>query len=140
MSSDLIRRIQTDLKPLDAYWCVMYGSATTEKATSRSDIDVAVITQKYERSRNITILQSIIYLNQEPYDIKVFELLPLYIQIQIVHNYVVIFGDSLEVSEYFYFRRKIWKDMEKRYLDNQFSSIAEQKEGIERGKRISFQP
>lgn len=140
MSNDRIQRIQTDLKPLDAYWCVMYGSATTGETTSRSDIDVAVITQKHERSRNITILKNIIYLNQEPYDIKVFELLPLYIQIQIVHNYIVIFGDSLEVSEYFYFRRKIWKDMEKRYQENQFSSIAEQKEGIERGKRIGFQP
>lgn len=60
------------------------------------------------------------------YDILVFELFPLYMKIQVIENYKVLSGgDPLEISEYFYKYYKIWKDMEKKVKENQFSSIKE---------------
>jgi hypothetical protein len=47
-------------------------------------------------------------------------------------KYTVVFGDPLEISEYFYYYRKLWKDVEKRYLENQFTSYKEILQGIER--------
>ncbi|HDH44732.1 MAG TPA: nucleotidyltransferase domain-containing protein, partial [Thermococcus sp.] len=49
----------------------------------------------------------------------------LYIKIEIIRDYKVICGDELEISEYFYHFRKLWKDMEKRIKENQFSGVKE---------------
>ena len=53
--------------------------------------------------------------------------LPLYIQINIIKNFNcnVLYGDVLELSEYFYNFRKLWKDMEHRIKENTFSSVRE---------------
>ncbi|MDK2988166.1 MAG: uncharacterized protein PWQ47_1304, partial [Methanothermococcus sp.] len=61
------------------------------------------------------------------YDLKIFEELPLYIQINIIKNFKgnVIYGDELELSEYFYKFRKLWRDMEHRIKENTFSSVRE---------------
>ena len=55
---------------------------------------------------------------------KVFEELPLYIQMDIIKNRV-IYGDKFELSEYFYQFRKLWKDMEHCIKEDQFSSVRE---------------
>ena len=59
------------------------------------------------------------------FDVRVFELFPIDIQISIVQNYEVLFGDPLEISEYFYSFRKKWDDCKYRILSNQFSSYNE---------------
>ncbi|MEM2985143.1 MAG: hypothetical protein QXL24_07970, partial [Candidatus Jordarchaeaceae archaeon] len=51
-------------------------------------------------------------------------------------NYVVVFGDPLEISEYFYYYRRLWKDVEQRYKDNQFTSYKEVLQGIKRRKML----
>jgi len=51
--------------------------------------------------------------------------LPLYIQIDIIKNHKVVYGNELELSEYFYQFRKLWKDMEYRIKENQFSTVRE---------------
>ncbi|WP_297497210.1 hypothetical protein [Thermococcus sp.] len=68
------------------------------------------------------------------YDMKVFEELPLYIQIEVIRSHRVIYGDELELSEYFYRFRKLWKDMEHRVNKNQFRSVRE-KVGLRRRAR-----
>jgi len=51
------------------------------------------------------------FLSQPPvkYEIKIFELLPLYLKTDIINNYHVLFGDEPSISEYFFTFRKIWK-------------------------------
>jgi len=59
--------------------------------------------------------------------VKVFEELPLYVQIEAIRNHVVIYGDELDLSEYFYQFRKLWKDMEHRIRENRFESEGKNK-------------
>ena len=98
---------------------VLYGSYAKGTQTKRSDIDICLIKPKkgtYER-----VLEKL----GGKYDVKIFEDLPLYIKIEIIKNYKVIHGNELEISEYFYHFRKLWKDMEHRIKENQFSSVKE---------------
>ncbi len=70
------------------------------------------------------------------YDIRVFEMLPLHIQINIIKNHLVLFGDELELSEYFYFYRKLWNDVKQRIAENQFQDSKEMRKIILQAKEI----
>jgi len=120
---------------------ILFGSYGTEDyIPGRSDIDVAILSYSKDPKKNHELLSSIIGLVPSTYDIKIFESLPLYIQISIINQYEVIFGDPLDISEYFYEYRKEFRDMEDRIKENQFESIDEQLEGIERRKRLLNKP
>ena len=67
---------------------------------------------------------------------KIFELLPLYIKIDLIQKYVVIFGNPYEISEYFYQYRKLWKDMVPRIKANQFQNVQEKLSLIEHRKKV----
>ena len=56
---------------------------------------------------------------------KVFEKMPLYIQIEIIHNHLIIYGDAARIGAYFYKFRRLWADMEPRIRANRFSSVGE---------------
>ncbi|MGV9197936.1 MAG: nucleotidyltransferase domain-containing protein [Promethearchaeia archaeon] len=101
-----IKRTLRPVKEKYGFDAVLYGSVIDKAMRPTSDIDIAVLTY----SGN---------------DLRVFELLPIYIQISIVENYQVIFGDILEISEYFYKFRKKWDDCKHRILSNQFKSYKE---------------
>lgn len=121
-----LNEIKNDLEYLNDYWTVVYGSYITEKfMPNRSDIDIAVITREKEELTNKNIWIKLLEHSKIVYDIKIFELLPLYIKMNIINDYTVLFGDPLEISEYFYFYRKIWKDMEPRIQANKFKNIKE---------------
>ncbi len=125
-SDNRIEEIKNDLSFCQKYWTVIYGSYITEHFISnRSDIDIAVITQKKDKETNLEIWNSLLGKAPPTYDIRIFELFPLYIQIEIINAHQVLFGDPLEISEYFYQYRKIWKDMELRVRESQFESIDE---------------
>ncbi len=131
ISSISLNKLKEDLVFYKGYWTILFGSALSQNfIPERSDIDIAIITQKKDKIANISIWDSILGYIPPNYDIKIFELLPLYIQIDIIKNYLVIFGDSLEISEYFYYYRKIWKDMTIRIDNNQFNNIQEKLERI----------
>ena len=125
LNKELLSKIKKDLEPLSKFEVVIYGSLVKGESTLRSDIDVAVITREKDEEKNMKTYWDIIGLNHEPYDIKIFELLPLYIKAQVLRDYIVLFGDVLEISEYFYSWWKIWRDMEKRYLENQDVNLKE---------------
>jgi len=119
------------------YWTILFGSALNQNfIPERSDIDIAIITQKKDKNANVSIWESILGHIPPNYDVKIFELLPLYIQIDIIKNHLVVFGNLLEISEYFYFYRKIWKDMAIRINTNQFNSIQEKLERLAIQKKI----
>jgi hypothetical protein len=52
------------------------------------------------------------------YDVRIFELLPINVEMSIVQSYQVLFGNKLEISEYFYPVRKRWDDYRHRFLEN----------------------
>ena len=131
-----LNEIRKDLKPLSKYWTVIYGSYVRKQCTPRSDIDIAVITRIKDPAENIKIFWSLLPKIKPGYDLRIFELLPLNIKASIIRNYIVVFGDPLDISEYFYFYRKIWKDVEPRYLANQFNSYKEIIIGIRRRQRL----
>lgn len=120
------KKIKIDLKFCKNYWVLIYGSyLTNDFIPSRSDIDIAVITQKQDEEKNLKIRNSLLGKTTSIYDIRIFELLPLNIKMEIINHHLVLFGDPLEISEYFYSYRKIWKDMEHRIRNNQFENIKE---------------
>ncbi len=134
-----LNNIRKDLKFLQDFWVIIYGSCTNEDFfTNRSDIDIAIITHTDDKQKNLEIWQSLLGKAPVIYDLRIFELFTLYIQIDIIKNYKVLFGDHLEISEYFYKYRKIWKDMAKRVELNQFQNIQEKLELIERRKNNIF--
>ena len=134
-----IKKIKNNLKGLNNYEVVIFGSLINRKYTKRSDIDSAVITRIKNREKNKEIWFNLLNKVTSGYDLKVFELLPLPMQISIADGHIVIFGDSLEISEYFYHFRKLWKDVEKRYKENQFASIKEKKEALQRIKYLGIE-
>jgi predicted nucleotidyltransferase len=114
------------LNPLkEKYEIVLYGSQVEGGSRPDSDIDVAVISRENKIETNIKIQEELLGLFPSNFDVRVFELLPIYIQISIIENFIVLFGDILEISEYFYSFRKKWDDCKYRMLLNQFLSHQE---------------
>jgi predicted nucleotidyltransferase len=130
--SNYLNEIRKDLKQLKAFNVVIYGSYLSKHyIPDRSDIDIAMISQNHDKEQNITLLRETFGKFPDKYDIKVFELMPLFLKIDIISNYEVLFGNPLEISEYFYHYRSIWKDMKYRIKNNQFKSISEKIELIQ---------
>lgn len=109
----------------EKYEVILFGSAVEGGMRPESDIDIGVITRNKSKNQNIEIQKSLLGKIPLKFDIRVFELYPIDIQISIIKNYKVIFGDQLEISEYFYYFRKKWDDCKHRILSNQFSSYRE---------------
>ena len=133
-----LSQIKQELAFLQPYGVVLYGSYASGKATSRSDIDIAVITQKRGREENLKIWRSLLGKTVPPYDIKVFELLPLEIQISIADTCKVVFGNAGDIFEYFYRFRRAWKDVRPRFLENQFRSFKEKAALLRRARAAGF--
>jgi predicted nucleotidyltransferase len=109
----------------DKYDVVVYGSFVEGGMRPNSDIDIAIISYEAEKDKNVEIQKELLGQFPLKYDIRIFELFPIYLQISIIKNHRVIFGDPLEISEYFYSFRKKWDDCKYRILTNQFSSYRE---------------
>ena len=126
-----LNKIKEELNHLRKFEVVIYGSYTTDDFTIRSDIDIAIITRKKNLNNNIEVLKKALKKSLQKYHINLFELLPLPIKAEIIDNYIVLFGDRLEISEYFYHFRKLWEDIKHRYYANQFNSFKEKIKKIE---------
>ena len=98
---------------------LLFGSYVQNRPTRRSDIDICLI----KPSKGV--LNALYEKFGGKYDIQIFENLPLYIKMDIIKHHITIYGDELELSEYFYFFRKLWKDMRLRIEENQFKTFEE---------------
>ena len=130
-----LNNIKEDLKELSRYPVVVYGGYVKDR--SIRDVDVAVITKSKDQSENMHLWYDLIGKFPQVYDIKIFELLPLTIKISIINNYKVIFGNSPDVSEYFYFYRKLWNDQKHRIEENRFKSYEEKIRAINRWRKVN---
>lgn len=120
-----LNKIKEELSGLKKYDAVIYGSYAKGRSGPKSDIDIAIISRKTSYAENIRLWKNLLGKIPENYDLKVFELLPLEIKISVIKNYIVLFGDRLDISEYFYHFRKLWNDTKFRFWANQFSSFKE---------------
>jgi predicted nucleotidyltransferase len=135
--SNSITKIKEDLDFCSNYWTVLYGSFVKGNfILNRSDVDVAIITKTKDKESNSKLWLTLLEKITPSYDIKIFELLPLFLKIEVIESYNVLFGDPLEISEYFYKYRSIWKEMVGRYKSNQFISTQEKISLLENQKRI----
>ena len=132
-----IKEIKNDLSLLKDYEVVLFGSYATGKADIRSDIDIAIITREKDRKKAMELWKKALGKAPDNYDIKIFELLPLHIKASLFKNYKVVFGNRLDISEYFYEFRKLWNDMKYRFEENQFKSGKEKIMALERYRRSS---
>ncbi len=113
---------------------VLFGSQASETASLRSDYDIAIITRSNNRKYNLQKQWDVLKFSQSILDIRIFELFSITIKISIIRNYKVIWGDPLEISEYFYSFRKIWKDCRHRILSNQLMHYSERLKYIQHQK------
>jgi len=95
---------------------LVYGSVVTGESNERSDIDICVVSpsasDRVELSR--WILSNV---RAERYDVRVFELMPLYLKMDVVEQGEVIYSrDIYELYEYFYTFRKLWDDQKRRQM------------------------
>ena len=125
MNSKTLQKIKSELLHLKGYSVIVYGSYAFGKATLRSDIDVAIISKASSPEKNKWLFEKVVGKAPEKYDLKIFELLPLDVKATLMEHYTVIFGDELDISEYFYHFRKVWEGSKQRYFENQFTSVDE---------------
>jgi len=129
-----LEEIKEDLKAISNFEAVIFGSYVTGEFREGSDIDVAVITRTKDRSKNMEIQKKLFSLARSPYDLRVFELLPIKIKASVMDDYTVLFGDELEISEYFYQWRKMWEDVKHRISYHE--TVEEKLKAVERGRRL----
>lgn len=91
---------------------LLYGSAATGDETPRSDIDICIVLPSRKKMKDILneIYRKLDVFTKK-YDVRFFEELPLYIQVNIIESNKIIYSkDIYELYEYFYFIRKLWGD------------------------------
>jgi len=129
-----LEQIKGELLPLKKYDVVLFGSLVTGEWRKGSDIDIAIVTRIRDEKTNIRILKESLKKVSSKYDIRIFELLPIKVKASIIENYKVVFGDELEISEYFYYWRKFWNDISHRISYHR--SYKDKLKALERGKKI----
>ena len=96
-----IETIKSDLAFCENHSVVLFGSIVQgDFIPKRSDIDIAIVSFSKDKKSNLKLWKNLIGKVSPQYDIRIFELFPLYIQIDIIRNYQVIFGDHLDLSEH----------------------------------------
>lgn len=95
---------------------LLYGSVVKGEETLRSDIDICIVAPSHEnRAELIKEVYKNLDVFSKKYDVRIFEELPLYMQIQIIQNHDVVYTkDIYEMHEYFYHFRKLWEDQASR--------------------------
>ncbi len=95
---------------------LLYGSVAKGEDTPQSDIDICVVSPSYKGRKDMLneIFRKVDVFSKN-YDVRFFEEMPLYIQIDVIENNRIIFSrDVYELYEYFYYFRKLWEDQAKR--------------------------
>lgn len=110
------RRVKKDFEPLldDVLGVLLYGSLAAGVDSERSDIDISIVAPSiYDKigfSRRV-----LSNVRDARYDVRVFELMPLYLKAEVVEKGEIIYTKNIfKLYEYFYYFRKIWEDQKHR--------------------------
>ncbi len=93
---------------------MLFGSWARGEANERSDIDLCIIAPEVEDKASLW-REAISVPRDSRYDVRIFELLPLYIKMAVIEEGVVVYSrDVLDLYEYFYPFRREWGDQKHR--------------------------
>jgi len=117
MDSEKIREIRERVRKIfsleGVHSILVFGSLAKGEFSDRSDIDICIVAPEAKNKEKLA--NKIAGMLPKNYDICIFELLPLYMQIEIIKNHIILYTrDKLNLYEYFYQYRKLWKDQEHR--------------------------
>jgi hypothetical protein len=110
------RRVKKDFEPLhdDVLGILLYSSLAAGEDSERSDIDISIVAPSIDDKIGFSrrILSNV---RDARYDVRVFELMPLYLKAEVVEKGEVIYTKNIfKLYEYFYYFRKIWEDQKHR--------------------------
>jgi len=91
---------------------LLYGSVAKGEDTPQSDIDICIVSPSCKDKKSLLneIYRKLDVFSKK-YDVRFFEELPLYIQINVIKSNKIIYSkDVYELYEYFYYFRKLWED------------------------------
>ncbi|PXF57387.1 MAG: DNA polymerase subunit beta [Candidatus Methanogaster sp.] len=108
--------MKKDFEPLhdDVLGILLYGSLASEEDSERSDIDISIVAPAIDDNIGFSrwILSNV---RDARYDVRMFELMPLYLKAEVVGKGEVIYTKNIfKLYEYFYYFRKIWEDQKRR--------------------------
>ncbi len=112
MISKIKNELQWMMEIDDIIGVLLFGSQVEGTASRDSDLDICVVAPSVKTTSQKAELLGEIWQNitKSGYDVWLFEELPLYMQIEVILNHVVIFCDDIPaLYEYFYFFRKMWR-------------------------------
>ncbi len=117
-----MKELVKDIKNIkdDVFAIILYGSYIYGKPNIRSDIDVCLVLKTNDENEIKNVYRKTLRLSgkNEKYDIKIFELLSLYIKINIINSGKIIFvKNSKELQEYFYFYKKLWQEQSINWME-----------------------
>ncbi len=93
---------------------MLFGSWARGEANERSDIDLCIIAPEVEDKASLW-REAISEPRNSRYDVRIFELLPLYMKMAVIEEGVVVYSrDVLDLYEYFYPFRREWGDQKHR--------------------------
>ena len=100
----------------DVLGVLLYGSWATGESHEMSDIDICIVAPSVEDKAALW-RSAIAAVHDDSFDVRIFELLPLYLQMAVIERGVVVFSrDIPELYEYFYPFRRIWGDQKHRQI------------------------
>ena len=110
------RRAKKDFEPLldDVLGILLYDSLAAGVDSERSDIDISIVAPAIDDKSGFSrrILSNV---RDARYDVRVFELMPLYLKAEVVEKGEIIYTKNIfKLYEYFYYFRKIWDDQKRR--------------------------
>ena len=114
----IIEKARKDLAFLqgDVLGVLLYGSWATGESHENSDIDICIVAPSVE-DKTALWRSAIAAVRDDSFDIRIFELLPLYLKMAVIEQGVVVCSrDVLELYEYFYPFRRIWGDQKHRQI------------------------
>ncbi|TFG26778.1 nucleotidyltransferase domain-containing protein [Candidatus Thorarchaeota archaeon] len=124
MKLETVREQLSGLSKLDV---LLFGSYVTGDYRPSSDIDIAILAHTEKSEEMIELKMNLLGEIPYGYDISIFEALPTIIKSGVLENYIVLFGDPLEISEYL---RKFWKESQDYKFRFELPSIKEIRENI----------
>ena len=94
---------------------LIYGSWATGESHEKSDIDICIVAPSAE-DKIALWREAIAKIRDDRYDLRVFELMPIYLKIAVIEQGMVVYSrDVLELYEYFYPFRRMWEDQKHRH-------------------------
>ncbi len=119
VKKELLDQIYNDFSEViankDILGILLFGSFTKERNTTKSDIDICVVTPNEEKHQLLSFILQNINVNAKKYDVRLFYELPLYIKINVIEDGFLIYSpNKLDLYEFFYIYRKLWNDQKHR--------------------------